>query len=71
MNDMSDTHKTIIACVAFICVMMTITITSANVTRDPKTDAQKFIETCAWGGGTGASVQCADIYARANGGSKP
>lgn len=68
---MNDTHKTIIACVGFICVMMAITITSANLTREPKTDAQKFIETCALGGRTGASVQCAGIYARANGGSKP
>lgn len=68
MSDMSDTHKTIVACVACVCLMMTVTITSANLTRPPKTAAERFIAACSWGGGQGATVHCAEIWSRHEGG---
>ena len=59
---MSDTCKTICICTIAVCPALTISISVTAAYRGPKTEAQRFIESCSWGSDS-LRIPCAQLAA--------
>ena len=63
---MSDLQKTVTICIGMICATFAITITSHNLTRQPKTRQVMFLEACTWNAEPLQRKLCAELAAKAD-----
>lgn len=58
---MKDGFKTTVWCVGMVCATLAVTITTGNITRQPKTPSVLFYEACAWGAEPLHKQKCAEL----------